>query len=296
MKKVILALVIIIAVSGIVTAQTVLDRIDDLHERERYEECVTIINDTLKGSATATEKAELYWRLARATLQVGDDLEASGAPVNLLLEKYQEGERYADMAIEADPKNHLGYYFKSANIGRWGQTKGILNSLFKAKPMRDLLSTALTLNTGHGDTYYVLGMLYEQVPGKPLSFGNADYAVSLGRKSIDANLAELANGTIDEEKYVYHLELARHLYARGWDIDKREKERAKKASRYESERDVVEKAFNYEGIVDIPRMSDRQEAVELLKWFIAKLESLPTLDGGDREDLAEAKEDLAKWL
>ena len=59
---------------------------------------------------------------------------------------FEKGQEYADQAIAADPQNNLGYYWKSSNIGRWGQVKGILNSLFKAGPMRDLLLKDLSLD------------------------------------------------------------------------------------------------------------------------------------------------------
>ena len=40
----------------------------------------------------------------------------------------------------------------------------------------------------------VLGQLYERAPGWPLSFGDVVWAVSLGRKAIDAGKAALSEG------------------------------------------------------------------------------------------------------
>ncbi len=167
--------------------------------------------------------------------------------------------------------------------------------LMKAKPMRDLLQTALSIYPGHAASYYVLGIMYERVPGWPLSFGDNDYAVSLARKSIDANRAEIEAGKEDEVKLTYHIELARHLHARDWSEKKRTREHGKKAERYRETNAILEKSFYYEGVVDIPEMDDGQEAVEVMRWVIDRYEAKPELSRSDREDLAEAREDFTNW-
>ena len=58
--------------------------------------------------------------------QLGDVAEKPSKPQADILAVFTEGEGYADKAIAADPQNDLGYYWKSANIGRWGQVKGVL--------------------------------------------------------------------------------------------------------------------------------------------------------------------------
>ena len=128
--------------------------------------------------------------------------------------------------------NHLGYYWQSANIGKWGQAKGILNALFKATPMRDLLQQAINQEPDHAGSYYVLGQLYAEVPGI-ISFGNDDYAVGLARKSIDLHEAELAAGEAEEVEHDYYIQLASHLMQRGWNERKRDREMRASATRFE---------------------------------------------------------------
>jgi tetratricopeptide (TPR) repeat protein len=112
---------------------------------------------------------------------------------------YDEGMTFADRAIEADPSNNLGYYWKASNLGRWGETRGILSSLNQAKPMRDLLEQSIERDSDHWDSYYVLGLLYARVPGGIISFGNTDYAVSLGRKARELMREEMRAG--ETERY-----------------------------------------------------------------------------------------------
>ena len=233
--------------------------------------------------------------MARATLEIGNLLEIEGSSTKLLLETFIEGEGYADEAIALNPRSHDAFYWKSANIGRWGEIRGILNALFKAKPMKDLLHEALKINPEHPASYYVLGIMYERVPGRPLSFGNADYAVSLGRKAVAANLREIEQGLEDEVNISFSLELARHLYKRNWSAAKRFKEQEKKSRKYNEELDPLNKNFYYESQVELIDETDRAEALSLMQWVVNEYKKLPLLKSSEREDMKEAEADLAKW-
>jgi tetratricopeptide (TPR) repeat protein len=297
MKKLyILTVLLLLAVSPLFgDFNDILARADDLHDQEAYAQGKQFLESSLSQAGSWEERAELYWRLARAVLNLGDEAEDAGATEEELLGLFEEGEALADKAIEADPGNDLGYYWKSANIGRWGQTKGILNSLFKAKPMKELLEKTLDLNAEHADSYYVLGQLYEQLPGKPISFGKKDYAVSLGRLAVDLHEAQVKSGQEKEINYDFYTELAKHLYARDWDADKRFKEQRKNSGEPAAGTTPLEKGFVYEANNELKNMSDREEARKLLLWTIGKLESLPGPKSGQTADLEEAREVLESW-
>ncbi len=53
---------------------------------------------------------------------------------------------YADKAIKFSPSNNLGFFWKSCNLGRWGEVKGIMESLFKAEEVVELLIQSIELN------------------------------------------------------------------------------------------------------------------------------------------------------
>jgi hypothetical protein len=276
-------------------AETVIEKVDRMHEEELHRENQAFMKDVVVSTSNTREKAELYWRLARTTLEVGDLLELEGADEDILLDTYIAGEGYGDKSIELNPGSYWGYYWKSANMGRWGEVKGILNSLFKAKPMRDLLSQALAINPEHSDSFYVLGIMHRKVPGFPISFGSTDKAVSLGRKSIDAQRAEFEAGTANEIKLSYFMELARSLKERNWSASKRGKKVRSKADNFRKESDVLEKNFSYEGAIDIPDVSDEEEAIDIMRWVIAQFRAKPVLKDSHRTDLDEALIDLEEW-
>jgi hypothetical protein len=280
---------------GVIFAETTIEKVDRMHDEELHRENQVFIKETIESTTDVKEKAELYWRLARTTLEVGDLLELEGAEEDVLLDTFIEGEGYADRSIELDPGSYWGYYWKSANMGRWGEVKGIFNALFKAKPMRNLLQQALAIYPEHPDSFYVLGIMYRKVPGKPISFGSSNKSVSLARKAIDAHRAEYEAGIEDEIKLSYYMELARSLWERDWSASKRRKEMRSKAEDFREETDVLEKNFYYEGTLDIPDMADREEAVDIMRWVISEFRAKPFLKSSQKTDLDEALVDLEDW-
>jgi tetratricopeptide (TPR) repeat protein len=291
-----LLLVSLLAAPGLLADfQQDMAQADLLHKHDAHEEARVLLEAGLDRAAGGREQAEIYWRLARAWLNLGDQAEDRGVKGDALLAFFAKGEELAQKGIEADPGNYLPYYWKSATAGRWGQVKGILNALFKAKPMRDLLQQALALQPDHADSYYVLGQLYEQVPGSPISFGDKDWAVSLGRKAADLRSLQVRAGEEEELAYDYYTELAKHLWERNWSAAKRQKEQAKKAAQYAARTDPLEKNRYYEGALPLKDLSDREEARELLSWTVHELQALPRRTQGEEDDLQEALEVQAGW-
>ncbi|MCD6122871.1 MAG: hypothetical protein J7K04_13625 [Spirochaetales bacterium] len=297
MKKLSIVVLALLIFSTFVFAdfKDTLKKADNIYDSEQYKADKDFLLNAVNKAPGNEEKAEVYWRLARVVLNLGDQAENHGIKGNELLNYFVEGEKYADKAIGADPDNFNGYYWKSANIGRWGQTKGILNSLFKAGPMRDLLKKTVTLNPDFPDAYYVLGQLYEQVPGFPISFGNTDFAVSLGRKAVDLYMKRYKAGLEKDINYDFYTELSKHLYKRNWNTGKRRREKGKKRKKYNSLNDPFEKSLYYEGVAEEKNESDRGEAVEMIKWVINELSSIQNRKISQNDDLKEAKETLKNW-
>jgi tetratricopeptide (TPR) repeat protein len=268
---------------------------DALHDKGMYADARKLVLDALPGASSGKEQAELYWRAARETLQLGDNAEDAKKAKPDILAFFTEGEGYADKAIAADPRNDLGWYWKSSNIGRWGQVKGILDSLGKAAPMRDCLVKELSINPDRTDAYFVLGQLYREVPGWPISFGNIDAAVSLGRKSVDLRQAQAAAGVEKEFVYNYATELAKTLYKRNWSASARLTEQKNKEARLPSASTPLDKGSLYEATVTLRAGSDREEAKALVQWVVAELGARASLTAPQADDLKKAKQVLSGW-
>ena len=267
---------------------------DALHDAGKYAEAKRLFLDAAAGALNGRDKAELLWRASREALELGVLVERSGAPDTEILEICWEGERYADAAIQADPRNELGYFWKSANMGRRGQVKGMLNALFLVMPIHDLLLQALSLNPQRSDVYYVLGQMYRELPGWPLSFGSVDAAVSLGGKAVDLRMSQ-APELPQAPDYDFYLELAITLHKRNWTA-------AMRASRQEIKRLAFPEAITplvrgllYEAAVLLERKSDREEAAQIVRWCIVEMEKRPTLTAGESDNLIKARELLERW-
>jgi tetratricopeptide (TPR) repeat protein len=269
-------------------AENVLETVDRLYGEERHQEGYDYTLRMLEDPPNGIALAELYWRLSRFTKEVGDIAEREGAKSSNLAAIFEEGESYADRAIELDQESYWGYYWKSVNIARLSAVQGILKSLVLVKPMKAAVETALEINPGHSNSYYLLSIMYKSAPGWPLAFGNVDFAVSLCRKAIDLNRVDYEIGE-DEINFWYHLELARHLEKRGWNERKRAKRQPEKADKYAEIEDEVERSVYYEGTIDIGMQSDKAEAIEILNWLIAECESKPNPKVAERLACDEAR-------
>jgi hypothetical protein len=260
-----------------------------------YAEARNLLTTAIADAPGGKERAELYWREARETLELGDAAEAGKKPQADILALFREGEGYADKAIAADPQNDQGYFWKSANMGRWGQVRGILDSLSKAGPMKDLLVQEIALNPDRGDPYFVLGQLFREVPGWPVSFGNIDAAVSQGRKAAEMLQAQVQAGTEKVLVYSFYNELAKSLYKRDWSAARRVSEQKAKTAKLATAGTPLEKGSLYEANADLQNMSDREEAEALVQFSVSELGKLADLTAPQAKDLQKARALLKGW-
>ncbi|NBF38835.1 MAG: hypothetical protein GVY14_00315 [Spirochaetes bacterium] len=267
----VLAVILVISAQGaFAQVSSLLEESDELYDEERYERTVGVLERALSSASSGGQRAEVYWRLSRVQLGIGDELRDEEGDDDAAMEVYDRGMEFGDEAIAADPSNNLGYYWKASNLGRWGETRGILSSLRQAGPMRDLLEQSIQRDPDHAESYYVLGLLYARVPGGLISFGNTDYAVSLGRKAVHLHLADVRAGE-EELYYPIRFELASHLIDRDWNRRKREREQASKRREHGAADGILEQSFYYEGTVDIAPVDDEEEARRILEEVIDEL-------------------------
>jgi len=267
-----------------------LERSDDLNFASGNAESSQLLMEMLPSAQTDQERAQIYWRLSRDTIMGNDIRRYAGETFGSLLPLYEKAESFADTAIALDPQNPMGYYLKACNIGRQEQAHHWLSGL---QVMRTLLVTAAALDPLLSGPWYVLGQLYEQVPGWPLSFGNSAMAVSLGRKALDAAASQVAAGVEREVPLDFTIQLARHLAKRNWSSERRAREQADEARGFNATSDPVQKGLYYEGSVPILPISDRDEARELCQRVITELLGVPGRNLSQEHDLANARKTLA---
>ncbi len=299
MKKIVgLTLVLTLLVTGALVAAVDTARADALYEIDSFTQAESLLEEQLAQVNNNADRAQILWRLARLQVSLGDELDEDDKDGRFAF--YEKGEQYALQSIEAGT-SWEGYLWKCSNIGRWGQTKGPLNALGKAKGMlKDLTTIVNTLNVlDSSETWYVLSSLYDELPGGFISFGNKEWAVSYMRMAMD---------TIPNHLFYpgHYQKLAEELYARNWSTSKRSKEMRSMEKDWKKASSNLEKYRYYEGkdggktkpfysSVTLDRMSDRQEAVMVLSYALAKANMLGQLKASDVVVVEEIKELIDDW-
>ena len=300
MKKTLILLLSLILVCASAFASLNFKEVDalyltDEHDQEVYDK----LQEMLKQATTNEEKAEVLWRLSRVCVDLGDAIDKSNKSERFAI--YEEGEQYALDSIAANPTPE-GYLWKCSNVGRWGQTKGVLDSLAKAKPMyEDMVYLTDNLNClDSSEAWYILAVLFESLPGSPLSFGNRNYAISYGRLACETIPDNVIYGGT-------YKQLAETLWARNWNAKKRTSEFAKMQKKWDKENSSnIEKYRYYEGskgadsspiwtTTKFSAMTDRQEAVVILMYAQKVYESRATHTQADTKNYEEIAALLNEW-
>ena len=297
MKKLI-TLLVLLAVCVMAVSALDFTSVDDLYDAGTDNQKVyETLQGMLSQAKAGEEKSEVLWRLARVCVDLGDKLDEKDKKGKFAI--YEEGENYAIQSISEKP-NYLAYLWKCANIGRYGQTKGVMDSLKKVDPMKSDLKTIIddfkVLDSS--ETWYTLAVLNDAVPG--IFGGDSVAAVSYMRAACDTIPA----------KYIYggtYKALAEMLYERNWSADKRAKEIKKMQTKWDKEtKSSYDKYAYYEGAkgadatpiwvkTKLSAMSDRQEALVILKYAQSIYNSRSKHTASDDKNYAEIQELITKW-
>lgn len=272
--------------------------VDKLYQIDAFDQTKAGLLLLKEQAANPQEEAEVLWRLARVYVELGDALPDSDKDGKYAI--YEQGEAYALASIEKHP-SPLAYLWKSSNIGRWGQTKGPLNALGKAKPMlEDLTEVVNTFNTlDSTETWYVLSSLYDELPGGFISFGNKEWAVSYIRMALDT----IPSGKLNPGHYK---KAAEELWDRNWSASRRAKDIKKMQEKWDKGGSNLEKYRYYEGkdggatkpfysSVTLDKMSDRQEALMIVSYAMQKAKVMSPLKPTDAKDIVEIQAIYDNW-
>jgi tetratricopeptide (TPR) repeat protein len=125
------------------------------------------------------------------------------------LEAYDRGRQIAKRAVELDPKSAAARFWYGTNTGRWGQTKGVMRSLFLLPTVKGAMEAALDLDPSYAPAYALGGSIYYEVPG--FVGGDLDRSEALFRRGLE----------LDPHYTNMRLGLARTLSKKGRSADAR---------------------------------------------------------------------------
>ena len=84
--------------------------------------------------------------------------------VEAKLEGYERGRQMGERAVELAPRNAEAHLWYAINTARWGQTKGIMRSLFLLPTVQREIETILTLDPRSVRAYALAGNVSMEVP------------------------------------------------------------------------------------------------------------------------------------
>jgi tetratricopeptide (TPR) repeat protein len=132
-------------------------------------------------SAVATDPHLTNWvGLARISFLWGD---IRATTKEQKLEAYERGRHAGKRAIELAPRDATARFWYATNTGRWGQTNGVVRSLFLLPTVREELATTLALDPNFTGAYLVMGYVYYEVPA--LLGGDLDKAEENFRAALN---------------------------------------------------------------------------------------------------------------
>lgn len=98
------------------------------------------------------------------------------------LKAYDRGREVAQRAMELEPRNALAHFWFATNSGRWGQTKGVMRSLFLLPTIKREIQTVIDLDPKYTGVYALAGNVYYVVP--TLVGGDLDLSEEMFRKGL----------------------------------------------------------------------------------------------------------------
>ena len=194
----------------IVTATAEGSPLDDARAlHATYHEDLTRLDrarDLLEEMLRENPQVPAFIFLARIYLTWGD---VRAPDVEAKLQAYERGRHVAKRAVELAPREPEAHFWYAANLGRWGQTKGIFRSLFLLPTVKREMETILELNPKHAAAHGFAGTFYVEVPG--LLGGDLEKAEKHFREAIK----------LDPRLTVVRVDFAKLLTKRGRHADAR---------------------------------------------------------------------------
>jgi pyruvate/2-oxoglutarate dehydrogenase complex dihydrolipoamide dehydrogenase (E3) component len=99
------------------------------------------------------------------------------------LRAYDRGRQVGKRAVELDPRNPQAHFWYAINTARWGQTKGIVRSLFLLPTVEAEIQLILDLDPEFTAVYALAGNVFYEVPG--VLGGGLHKAEAMFRKGLE---------------------------------------------------------------------------------------------------------------
>ena len=147
--------------------------------------------DLLEAALAKDRQPDTMVMLSYVYFLVGD-VRAQSADDKLAA--YDKGREMGKRAVELAPKNPEAHVWYGINTGRWGQTKGIMRSLFLLPTVREEIDATLALDPKNLRALALQGNVFFEVPR--IAGGDREKAEAVFRKTLEID-PHFTNARID---------------------------------------------------------------------------------------------------
>lgn len=146
-------------------------------------------DEALATGLAPPKAAWVHARKSMALFRLGDL--ASGTDAKCAW--YKQGQKEAEKGIGLDPKCADAYFYKATNMGRCGEQRGVMQSLFMVKDVVGAFKTAVSVEPGHADSLLALAMVDARLP----SFaGGSNSRAEAGLRNLLKQHPHFTRGTV----------------------------------------------------------------------------------------------------
>jgi tetratricopeptide (TPR) repeat protein len=160
--------------------------------------CVKAVECYEKALALDTKSVAASWKMSRACYWLGVHTEGDDEKLAI----YKKGIDVAKRAISLDPKSVESHFWLGVSYGKYGETKGVTNSVALIDPIKKEMQTVIELDEKFegGGPHRVLGRLYHKVPG--VLGGSTEKAIEHLEKAVAIDKSRLLNHLFLAEVYI----------------------------------------------------------------------------------------------
>lgn len=177
------------------------------------------------AAADKGEKAALMVKQSAATYYVGTKAKDDDTKMEIHEDGYEQAEAAINLLkgtddFEEEETLAKSYFYYGANLGKWGEAKGVVASLFKVDDLKAAMRAIEDLGYEDVEEYgadRILGRLYFKVP--KLFGGDKEVSEKKLRNAVQNTLSE--DGTVSVHG-LNNLYLAETLFERGGSSRKKE--------------------------------------------------------------------------
>lgn len=145
---------------GAVRAAPSFKEIDRLYFNRHQGDNLSRSIEMLESLVKEKDEAKALWRLGRGYVRLGEKKKRRKERIKL----FTLAERTIEKSIALDPADAQAHFWAGLALGRRGQARGILQSLFMIKPLKKRMRRVMELDPKHGGAHHVLGQMYRQLP------------------------------------------------------------------------------------------------------------------------------------